>query len=89
MGKKRTRKTVVSKGQRRNIVAGVKEDRQDRGEGEKAYNKLKAWRKGQNPWITVPGPQSNMRFIKVRANSVWGNPKNRSTGIYSKVTNDG
>jgi hypothetical protein len=88
MGKKRTRKTVVSKGQRRNIVAGVKEVRQDRSEGEKDYNKLKAWGKGQNPWITVPGPQTNKRFIKVRANSVWGNPKNRSTGIYSKVTND-
>jgi hypothetical protein len=88
MGKKRTRKTVVSKGQRRNIVAGVKEVRQDRSEGEKAYNKLKAWGKGQNPWITVPGTQTNKRFIKVRANSVWGNPKNRSTGIYSKVTSD-
>jgi hypothetical protein len=88
MGKKRTRKTVVSKGQRRSIVAGVKEVRRDRCEGEKAYNKLKAWRKGQNPWITVPGPQSNMRFIRVRANGVWGNPKNRSTGIYSKATSD-
>jgi hypothetical protein len=88
MGKKRTRKTVVSKGQRRNIVAGVKEVRQDRSEGVTAYNKLVAWKKGQNPWITVPGTQTNMRFIKVKANTVWGNPKNRSAGIYSKVTND-
>jgi hypothetical protein len=84
MGKKRTRKTVVSKGQRRNIVAGVKEVRQDRGEGEKAYNKLKAWRKGQNPWITVPGTQTNKRFIKVRANAVYGDPKRASYGIYGK-----
>jgi hypothetical protein len=85
MGKKRTRKTVVSKGQRRNIVAGVKEVRQDRGEGEKAYNKLKAWRKGQNPWITIPGPQTNKRLIKVRANVVYGDPKRASYGIYSKA----
>jgi hypothetical protein len=88
MGKKRTRKTITSKGQRRNIVAGVKEVRQARSEGEVAYNKLEAWRKGQNPWITVAGPSSNKRFIKVRANGVWGNPKNRSTGIYSKATSD-
>jgi hypothetical protein len=84
MGKKRTRKTVVSKGQRRNIVAGVKEVRQERSEGEKAYNKLKAWRKGQNPWITVPGTQTNKRFIKVRANAVYGDPKRASYGIYGK-----
>ena len=88
MGKKRTRKTVVSKGQRRNIVAGVKEVRQERSEGEKSFNKLKAWRKGQNPWITVPGPSTKCRLIKVKSNTVWGNPKNRSTGIYSKVTSD-
>ncbi len=88
MGKKRTRKTVTSKGQRRNIVAGVKEVRQDRSEGVTAYNKLVAWRKGQNPWITVPGPSTKCRLMKVKANAVWGNPKNRSTGIYSKVTND-
>jgi hypothetical protein len=85
MGKKRTRKTVVSKGQRRNIVAGVKEVRQERSEGEKAYNKLKAWRKGQNPWITVPGTQTNKRFIKVRANAVYGDPKRASYGIYAKA----
>ena len=84
MGKKRTRKTVVSKGQRRSIVAGVKEVRQERSEGEKAYNKLKAWRKGQNPWITVPGTQTNKRFIKVRANAVYGDPKRASYGIYGK-----
>jgi hypothetical protein len=89
MGKKRTRKTVTSKGQRRNIVAGVKEVRQARSAGEVAYNKLEAWRKGQNPWITVPGPSTKCRLMKVKANAVWGNPKNRSTSIYSKVTSDG
>jgi hypothetical protein len=89
MGKKRTRKTVTSKGQRRSIVAGVKEVRQEKSEGEKAYNKLKSWRKGQNPWITVAGPQTNKRFIKVRANTVYGDPKRASYGIYTKPsTND-
>jgi hypothetical protein len=89
MGKKRTRTNVVSKGQRRSIVAGVKEVRQGRSEGEKAYNKLKAWKKGQNPWITVVGPSSDKRFIKVRANVVYGDPKRASYGIYAKAgTND-
>jgi hypothetical protein len=89
MGKKRTRKTVTSKGQRRSIVAGVKEVRQEKSEGEKAYNKLQSWRKGQNPWITVAGTQTNKRFIKVRANTVYGDPKRASYGIYTKPsTND-
>ena len=88
MGKKRTRKTVTQKVQRCNIVAAVKEVRHARSEGEVAYNKLEAWRKGQNPWITVPGPSTKCRLMKVKANAVWGNPKNRSTGIYSKVTSD-
>lgn len=83
MGKKRTRKTVVSKGERRSIANGVKEARQGRSEVEKALNKLNAWKKGQNPWITVPGTQSNMRFVKVRANTLWGDPKRRNSfGIY-------
>ena len=80
MGKKRTRKTVVSKGLRRSIVAGVKEVRQGRSEGDIAANKYKAWRKGQNPWVTVPGTQTNKRFVRVRANTVWGDPKRRASG---------
>lgn len=84
MGKKRIRKTVVSKGQRRNIVAGVKEVRASRDPWEKAINKIEAWKKGQNPWITVEGPQSNKRFVKVRANTLYGDPKKASYGIYGK-----
>lgn len=75
MGKKRIRKTVTSKGQRRSIVNGVKEVRQARSPLERATNKLKAWKKGLNPWITVPGTQTNMRFVKKRANDVYGDPR--------------
>ena len=88
MGKKRTRSSVTSKGERRNIVAGVKEVRAGRSEFEKAFNKLKAWKKGQNPWITVPGPGSNMRFVRVRANTLWGDPKKAAYGIYGKGQSD-
>lgn len=88
MGKKRTRSSVTSKGERRNIVAGVAQVRRDRSEVEKALNKLTAWRKGLNPWITVPGPSSNMRFIRRRANDLWGDPKRASYGIYGKGQTD-
>jgi hypothetical protein len=87
MGKKRTRKTQTSKGQRRNIVAGVREVRADKSPLEKAMNKLNAWKKGQNPWVTVPGTQSNMRFIRVRANTAWGDPRHVAN-IYRGKTAD-
>lgn len=76
MGKKVKRKTYVSKGERRSIARStVNAVRRDKPEVEKALNKLEAWRAGKNPWITVPGPSSNMRFVKVRANTLYGNPK--------------
>lgn len=82
MGKKRTRKTVTSKGQRRNVVAGVKEVRQSVSGFDKALNKLEAWRKGKNPWITVPGTASNKPFVKVRANHVYGDYKRSNANIF-------
>ena len=88
MGKKRTRSSMTSKGERRNQVNGVGEMRRERSEFEKAFNKLKAWKKGQNPWITVPGPSTNMRFVRVRANTVWGDPKKSMAGIYGKGSGD-
>lgn len=89
MGKRKsTRSSMTSKGERRNIVAGVKEVRRERSEYEKAFNKLKAWKKGQNPWITVPGPSSKERFVRVRANTVWGDPKKAMAGIYGKGGGD-
>ena len=89
MGKKRSRKTQVSKGERRSIGRWVVNAvRRDKPEAEKALNKIKAWRAGKNPWITVPGPQSNMRFIRVRANTLYGNPKNASANIYGNKGED-
>lgn len=82
MGKKRTRSTVVSKGERHSVARStVKLVRQGRSEFEKANNKLQAWRAGKNPWITVPGPSKNMAFIRVRANNLWGDPR-RTANIY-------
>ena len=88
MGKKVKRKTYTSKGQRRSVADGVSEVRRDRAEVDKALNKLAAWRKGQNPWITVSGPSKKERFVRVRANTLWGDPKKISAGIYGKVGTD-
>lgn len=88
MGKKRIRKTVTSKGQRRSIVAGVKEARAAKSEFDKALDKLAAWRKGQNPWVTVAGTQSNKRFVRVRSNTLWGDPKKVAQGLFAKVAGD-
>jgi hypothetical protein len=87
MGKKKIRKTQVSKGQRRSIVAGVKEVRAEKTPLEKTMNKIKAWKKGQNPWVTVPGPSTDKRFIKKRANEVWGDPRHVAN-IYRGKTAD-
>lgn len=89
MGKKVKRKTYVSKGERssvsRSIVNAV---RRDRSPIEKALNKLAAWRAGKNPWITVPGPSSNMRFVKVRANALYGDPRYATSNIFGKIKED-
>lgn len=87
MGKKKIRKTQVSKGQRRSIVAGVREVRAEKTPLEKTMNKIKAWKKGQNPWVTVPGPSTDKRFIKKRANEVWGDPRHVAN-IYRGKTAD-
>ena len=88
MGKKKIRSTVTSKGERRSVVAGVKEVRRDRSPLEKAANILKAWRAGKNPWVTVPGPSSNKRFIRVKANDYYGNPKKITYGIYKDKSDE-
>ena len=78
MGKKRCRKAYVSKGSRRNVANGVGLVRKDGKEGRRSFNELAAWRAGKNPWITVVNSvkqQTNMKFIRVRANDLYGNPK--------------
>jgi hypothetical protein len=82
MGKKRTRSSITSKGERHAVARStVRLVREGRSEIEKANNKLRAWKEGKNPWLTVPGPSSNMRFVRVRANNYWGDPR-RTANIY-------
>lgn len=74
-GKKSNGKNYASKEERNSVSRPlVKAVRSDRAPFEVMLNKLSAWKKGQNPWITVTNPNSletNRRFIKVRARQEW------------------
>jgi hypothetical protein len=79
MGKKKSRATQTSKGERRNVSRNVlKAIRREKRDAIGYITTLtEAWLKDQNPWITVPNPnnkETNKRFIKVKANDYWGRP---------------
>jgi hypothetical protein len=75
MGKKKSRSTRTSKGERHSIsrstVASV---RRSVPYIDKALNKLAAWKKGRNPWISVDG-------LRIRANSLYGDPRKLSSSL--------
>ena len=84
MGKKKSRTSVVSKKERRSVVGGVKEVRQSLSLLDKALNKIDAWKKGQNPWITVQGTSKKEPWVRVRANTWYGDPNpKKGYGIFS------
>jgi len=81
MGKKSSGNTYQSKGERpnvkRNILNAV---RRDVTPSQKAEHIMNAYLKGRNPWLTVPNSntnETNKRFIRVKSEDLWGNPKHR------------
>ena len=79
MSTPKTKTKYVSKGERPNVKAGVtKAVKRDRSAITKHKMIQKAWAKGQNPWVTIPNPDANAtnkRFIRVRANIEFGDPR--------------
>ena len=75
----KTRKQLTSKGVHSSYSKSlVRKMRSERTSGQRLQFIINAWRKLQNPWITVENPskdQTNRKFIKVRTNDWWGNPK--------------
>ena len=53
---------------------------------EKMINKLASWKKGQNPWITIPNTLKDpcSLWVRRRANDIYGSPKNSSYNIFGK-----
>ena len=79
MGKKRHSTGYTSKGQRRNVSRSIQKmcRREYLENGNALQNKYEAWRAGKNVMLTMPNPnknETNKRFIRVKANLVWGNP---------------
>lgn len=73
MATKKKRAHKVSKGERRSVATTVVRSFVDR-----QLDLLTAWKKGQNPWVTVSTPEKNKPFIRVRANNQWGDPRGRN-----------
>ena len=75
MGKKRSRATQTSKGERRNVASGLGDDR---SELKKILDKMDAFRKGKNVMLTIPNPNKQATrepFIRVSAKEKWRNDK--------------
>jgi hypothetical protein len=75
MANKPTGKHYTSKGERKSSISTRSSDPADR-----ASNVQKAYWAGQNPWVTIDNPnknETNKMKIRVRANVLWGNPKER------------
>jgi hypothetical protein len=79
MAKKTSRKKYTSKGIHSNVKSStIRLLRADRDPLVKLENISRAWKKLMNPWITIENPDksaTNRRFIRVRTNDYWGNPK--------------
>jgi hypothetical protein len=87
MAKKSSGTTYVSQGVHSNVkqstLNGIKSERNP---AEKIINVQTAWLKGQNPWVTIANPnkeQTDRKFIRVKANILWGNPKERDKKMYA------
>ena len=78
-GKKSSGKHYTSKGQRPNVNRGLlKATKRDRPSETTRANMMEAYVADKNPWVTVANPntkETNKRFIRVRANDLFGNPK--------------
>jgi hypothetical protein len=80
MAKKASGKHYTSKGERRSSISTRSTDPADR-----TINVQKAYWAGQNPCVTIDNPNKNdpsRSKIRVRANDIWGNPKEREKNRY-------
>ena len=76
MGKKKSRSTQTSKGERRCVARDiVKATRRDYMQSsERITNQLSAFLRGKNVMLTIPNPnknETNKRMIRVPATEVW------------------
>lgn len=79
MGKKVLRKKRTSKGANSSVNKALATKVRAELRSVHGYSNLvNSWKNLQNPWLTIENPskeQTNRKFIRVRANDYWGNPK--------------
>ena len=77
MGKKKSRETETSRGERNNVNKDlIKSLRRDYMQNDLARmkNQIAAFKKGKNVMVTIPNSnpnETNKRFIRVNAKDVW------------------
>mgnify|MGYP003645545596 FL=1 len=77
MGKKKSRATQTSKGERNNVCKSTtKALRRDYMQNDLARlnNQIDAFKRGKNVMVTIPNPntnETNKRFLRVNAKDVW------------------
>ena len=75
------RATYTSKGERRSVAKStVQLVSTQVSFADKALNRVAAWKKGKNPYITVQQADApkDKQFRRVRMNDIYGNPKKRA-----------
>jgi len=85
LGKKRSRSKKISKGQRPSISRDIiKAVSRELTIVDQEMNKINAWLSGKNPWITIPNPSGSKKesFVKVKANSFYGDPKFAKANLF-------
>lgn len=79
-GKGGKSKGAISAGKHSNVSSATKRlVRDGRSGADKMLNLQREHKRGKNPWVTIENPdreQTNKRFIRVKSNELWGNPKN-------------
>jgi len=89
MGKKKSRASQTSKGERRNVAKSIRKAarREYLSSGvARVSNQMEAFLKGKHVMLTVENPnklETNKRFIRVPASQEW------KTGKYSMKTTGG
>lgn len=85
MGKKRSRASQTSKGERRNVAKSVRKamSRDYRANGFGVMtNKIDAWLAGKRVMVTVPNTGKDNKkapFIRIPASEAWGDPRRKYT----------
>lgn len=76
-GKSASGKHYTSKGERSNVKKFIVREVANDRKKVKLLDIVKSWKKGQNPWITIPNPNKEEKdkpFLRIKTNEHFGSP---------------